>query len=74
MVDGGVEAEHSSLSTAQTTSCHPYPPPLATYDEVVASPDLFIDTLKKLHLSMTTKFMYIISLILSSKDLDKLVI
>ncbi|KAJ8530747.1 hypothetical protein K7X08_023628 [Anisodus acutangulus] len=36
---------------------HPYPPPLATYENVVASPQLFMDTLLKLHAAMRTKFM-----------------
>lgn len=39
------------------SSYHSYPPPLATYEDIVTSPDLFMDTLKKLHLSMATKFM-----------------
>ncbi|KAG9446444.1 hypothetical protein H6P81_012572 [Aristolochia fimbriata] len=34
-----------------------YPLPLATYDEVVSNPKLFIDTLEKLHAKMGTKFM-----------------
>ncbi|XP_068666862.1 high mobility group B protein 15-like [Aristolochia californica] len=34
-----------------------YPLPLATYDEVVRNPKLFIDTLEKLHAKMGTKFM-----------------
>uniref|UniRef100_A0A1S3XEA0 High mobility group B protein 15-like n=2 Tax=Nicotiana TaxID=4085 RepID=A0A1S3XEA0_TOBAC len=36
---------------------HPYPPPLATYENVVASPQLFMDTLQKFHAAMRTKFM-----------------
>lgn len=36
---------------------HPYPPPLATYENVVGSPQLFMDTLQKLHAAMRTKFM-----------------
>lgn len=36
---------------------HPYPPPLVTYENVVASPQLFMDTLQKLHAAMRTKFM-----------------
>ncbi|MCD7451396.1 hypothetical protein HAX54_011704 [Datura stramonium] len=35
----------------------PYPPPLATYENVVTSPQLFMDTLQKLHAAMRTKFM-----------------
>ncbi|KAH0634402.1 hypothetical protein KY284_037188 [Solanum tuberosum] len=36
---------------------HPYPPPLVTYENVVASPQLFMETLQKLHADMRTKFM-----------------
>ncbi|KAL3329291.1 hypothetical protein AABB24_036407 [Solanum stoloniferum] len=36
---------------------HPYPPPLVTYENVVASPQLFMETLQKLHAAMRTKFM-----------------
>nr|GLL46402.1 high mobility group B protein 15-like isoform X1 [Ipomoea trifida] len=36
---------------------YPYPPPLATYQDVVASPQLFMDTLQRLHASLGTKFM-----------------
>lgn len=43
---------------AQTSSTyHSYPPPLATIEDVVCSRDLFMDSLKKLHISMGTKFM-----------------
>lgn len=44
---------------AQTSSStyHSYPPPLATFEDVVCSRDLFMDSLKKLHISMGTKFM-----------------
>lgn len=38
---------------------YPYPPPLATYQDVVASPQLFMDTLQRLHASLGTKFMYV---------------
>ncbi|XP_057810351.1 high mobility group B protein 15-like [Salvia miltiorrhiza] len=52
----------------QTSStCHPYPPPLATYEDVVCSRDLFMDSLKKLHISMGTKFMIPI---VGGRDLD----
>ncbi|CAN6447868.1 unnamed protein product [Victoria cruziana] len=34
-----------------------YPPPVATYEEVIANPKLFMDSLEKLHSSMRTKFM-----------------
>ncbi|KAF7837109.1 high mobility group B protein 15 [Senna tora] len=36
---------------------HPYPAPLAKYQDVVADPRLFMHTLEKLHTSMGTKFM-----------------
>lgn len=34
-----------------------YPAPLARYEDVAASPKLFMATLEKLHASMGTKFM-----------------
>ncbi|VFQ75917.1 unnamed protein product [Cuscuta campestris] len=37
-------------------SYYPYPPPLASYQDVMASPQLFMDTLQKLHASLGTKF------------------
>nr|DAD23948.1 TPA_asm: hypothetical protein HUJ06_025411 [Nelumbo nucifera] len=36
---------------------HLYPPALAKYQDVVANPTLFMDTLQKLHAAMETKFM-----------------
>ncbi|CAH9122877.1 unnamed protein product [Cuscuta epithymum] len=36
---------------------YPYPPPMATYQDVIASPQLFMDTLQMLHASLGTKFM-----------------
>ncbi|CDP11120.1 unnamed protein product [Coffea canephora] len=42
---------------ARPSDYHPYPPPMATYEEVVASPQLFWVTLEKLHAAMGTKFM-----------------
>ncbi|CAA3016093.1 high mobility group B 15-like [Olea europaea subsp. europaea] len=44
-----------------------YPPPLAAYQEVASSRELFLDTLKKLHVAMGTKFMIPI---VGGKDLD----
>ncbi|CAK9169554.1 unnamed protein product [Ilex paraguariensis] len=35
---------------------HPYPPSLARYEDGVACPRLFMDTLEKLHATMRTKF------------------
>jgi len=36
-----------------------YPAPLAKYEDVVASRQLFMTTLEKLHAAMGTKFMYV---------------
>lgn len=41
---------------------HPYPAPLAKYEDIVADPRLFMHTLEKLHTSMGTKFMYALSI------------
>ncbi|CAI9762784.1 unnamed protein product [Fraxinus pennsylvanica] len=57
MVEKGMAAESSN----------PYPPPLAAYQEVASSRELFLDTLKKLHVAMGTKFMIPI---VGGKDLD----
>ncbi|XP_071940720.1 high mobility group B protein 15-like [Coffea arabica] len=61
---GGKKAMASSSTTSRTlplqarpSDYHPYPPPMATYEEVVASPQLFWVTLEKLHAAMGTKFM-----------------
>ena len=43
--------------SASAASFHPYPQPLARYEDVVASGKLFMDTLGKLHATMGTKFM-----------------
>lgn len=48
------------MKEASSNYC-PYPQPLAKYDDVAASPKLFVDTLEKLHASMGTKFMYAFS-------------
>ncbi|KAI4311389.1 hypothetical protein MLD38_036291 [Melastoma candidum] len=48
----------SPLTLKEATSTyHPYPPPLAEYDEVVSNRSLFMSTLEKLHSVMGTKFM-----------------
>ncbi|KAJ8541516.1 hypothetical protein K7X08_002332 [Anisodus acutangulus] len=44
-----------------------YPPPLAIYANVVASPQVFMDTLKKLHAAMGTKFRIPV---IAGKELD----
>ncbi|MBA0696338.1 hypothetical protein Goari_002896 [Gossypium aridum] len=49
------------------SSYTPYPPPLARYEDVVASPKLFLTTLEKLHATMGTKFMIPI---IGGKELD----
>lgn len=49
-----VAAKQSSLPAV---SYHPYPQPLARYEDVVVSRELFMDTLGKLHATMGTKFM-----------------
>ncbi|KAL7145201.1 hypothetical protein ABFS83_07G064800 [Erythranthe nasuta] len=62
------DAENREMMVEQSSSgYHPYPSPLATYDNVVASSQIFMDTLKKLHLSMGTKFM---NPIVGGRDLD----
>lgn len=43
--------------TAAASTYHSYPPPLTTFEDVVCSRELFMDSLKKLHISMGTKFM-----------------
>ncbi|XP_047945347.1 high mobility group B protein 15-like [Salvia hispanica] len=58
--DGGGGAQASS-------TYHSYPPPLAAYEDVVCSRDLFMDSLRKLHISMGTKFMIPI---VGGRDLD----
>lgn len=63
MVEQGKMAMTSASSAATTNqsasavSYHPYPQPLARYEDVVASGKLFMDTLGKLHATMGTKFM-----------------
>ncbi|KAL1807174.1 hypothetical protein ACET3Z_030242 [Daucus carota] len=53
--------------SASAASFHPYPQPLARYEDVVASGKLFMDTLGKLHATMGTKFMIPV---IGGKDLD----
>ncbi|CAK9165516.1 unnamed protein product [Ilex paraguariensis] len=62
---GGGKLEMASCSTLKQSplpmketplNYHPYPPPLARYEDVVACPRLFMDTLEKLHATMRTKF------------------
>ncbi|KAI4369758.1 hypothetical protein MLD38_018168 [Melastoma candidum] len=58
----------SPLTLKEATSTyHPYPPPLAEYDEVVSNRSLFMSTLEKLHSVMGTKFMIPI---IGGKELD----
>ncbi|CAK9165532.1 unnamed protein product, partial [Ilex paraguariensis] len=73
---GGGKLEMASCSTLKQSplpmketplNYHPYPPPLARYEDVVACPRLFMDTLEKLHATMRTKFMIPV---IGGKDLD----
>ncbi|CAI8601547.1 unnamed protein product [Vicia faba] len=58
----------SPLAMKETgSSCGQYPPPMATYEEVVDNPKLFLHSLEKLHATMGTKFMVPI---IGGKELD----
>ncbi|GMH08033.1 hypothetical protein Nepgr_009873 [Nepenthes gracilis] len=58
----------SPLTGKVASSCHHhYPPALAKYEDVVADPALFVDTLRKLHAAMGTKFMIPV---IGGRDLD----
>ncbi|WOH08266.1 hypothetical protein DCAR_0727704 [Daucus carota subsp. sativus] len=60
----------SSVAATETSlplSYHPYPQPLARYEDVVVSRELFMDTLGKLHATMGTKFMIPV---IGGKNLD----
>ncbi|KZV19956.1 HMG box protein with ARID/BRIGHT DNA-binding domain isoform 1 [Dorcoceras hygrometricum] len=60
--------ESSSAANCQTApSFNYYPPPLVTYEDVFSSRELFMETLRKLHASMGTKFMIPI---VGGRDLD----
>ncbi|XP_073047565.1 high mobility group B protein 15 [Primulina eburnea] len=71
MLEGGESGKMESSTAAdncQTApSFHSYPPPLATYDDVFSSRELFMETLRKLHSSMGTKFMIPV---VGGRDLD----
>ncbi|XXG78785.1 hypothetical protein AAC387_Pa08g2652 [Persea americana] len=54
-------------ATDASPSYHPYPPPLAKYEDVARDPKLFMETLEKLHTIMGTKFMVPI---IGGKELD----
>lgn len=61
-------AKQSPVPKKETASGHQsYPPPLAKYEDIVASPKLFMATLEKLHAAMSTKFMIPI---IGGKELD----
>ncbi|KAE8725968.1 High mobility group B protein 15 [Hibiscus syriacus] len=61
-------AKHSAVPMKKPVSSYsPYPPPLARYEDVVASPKLFLATLEKLHGTMGTKFTIPI---IGGKELD----
>ncbi|KAM7488774.1 hypothetical protein LguiB_026258 [Lonicera macranthoides] len=55
------------IKQAPPLQYRPYPPPLAKYEDVVANPRLFMDTLGKLHAAMGTKFMIPV---IGGRDLD----
>lgn len=46
-----------SLRNETVSKYHPYPPPLAKYEDIVSNPENFMATLEKLHAVMGTKFM-----------------
>ncbi|KAJ0988998.1 hypothetical protein J5N97_007354 [Dioscorea zingiberensis] len=46
-----------AADAANQPNYHPYPEPLETYENVVSDPNLFMQTLQKLHRMMGTKFM-----------------
>ncbi|XP_059630064.1 high mobility group B protein 15 [Cornus florida] len=61
-------ANQSPLTMREAPSNYqPYQAPMAKYEDVVASPKLFMTTLEKLHAAMGTKFMIPI---IGGKDLD----
>ncbi|KAH6832622.1 HMG mobility box protein with ARID/BRIGHT DNA-binding domain-containing protein [Perilla frutescens var. hirtella] len=73
--EDGVEGDKFPVQTASygvntcsaSSSYHSYPPPLATYEDLVCSRETFMESLKKLHASMGTKFMIPI---VGGRDLD----
>ncbi|XP_059315601.1 high mobility group B protein 9-like [Lycium ferocissimum] len=44
------------LRVAPPSHQYPYPSPMAIYENLVASPQVFMDTLKEFHAAMRTKF------------------
>ncbi|GLT68627.1 hypothetical protein SLA2020_408380 [Shorea laevis] len=61
-------AKHGPVPMKEPASGYnPYPAPLARYEDVVASPNLFMSTLENLHAAMSTKFMIPI---IGGKELD----
>ncbi|KAG6520477.1 hypothetical protein ZIOFF_017533 [Zingiber officinale] len=51
------EVAQCDFDAQQAANYRAYPKPLAKYEDVVADPELFKDTLMKLHADMGTKFM-----------------
>ena len=49
--------QSSSLKNETVSKYHPYPQPLAKYEDIVSNPKNFMATLEKLHAVMGTKFM-----------------
>ncbi|KAI3794938.1 hypothetical protein L1987_37579 [Smallanthus sonchifolius] len=73
---GGSVAMAASCSTEnknavpvneKSMQCYLYPPPIAQYEDVIASPNLFMDILGKFHAAMGTKFKIPI---VGGRDLD----
>lgn len=67
MIEQGGKPEEPAINQTQSpglpvqgpspSKCVPYPSPLARYEEVVASRQVFMSTLEQLHFAMGTKFM-----------------
>ncbi|KAL6524542.1 hypothetical protein OROHE_016213 [Orobanche hederae] len=66
VVEQGMGGDKLALHS-NSNNYHPYPPPMATYEDVLGSRDLFMDILKKFHASMGIKFMIPI---VGGRDLD----
>ncbi|PWA90970.1 ARID DNA-binding domain, High mobility group box domain protein [Artemisia annua] len=57
----------SSTENKSTMQYYPYPPPIARFEDVIANPKLFMDTLGNFHAAMGTRFMIPI---VGGRDLD----
>ncbi|EPS71970.1 hypothetical protein M569_02790 [Genlisea aurea] len=68
MLEEEEEEEEGTLpAPVPASDFRPYPAALADYDDAVGSAEVFMDTLRKLHASMGTKFMIPV---VGGKDLD----